>query len=179
MNRLISLLGRLGAAGVVGLGVLLFCIPFYFSAVRPAELEVAAQQDAAERLRRRGPFRPVSVDHRAEELRRFYGLFPAPQRLTEELKAVYSFAREAKLELMQGEYRLEKRGTGLVAYRITLPVRGTYSQLRAFVGLVLQEMPIASVDALRFERKKIAETQVDAQVRLTLFFQPGNDTDTR
>jgi hypothetical protein len=179
VNRVHAFLSRLGAAGVLGLGILFFCIPFYFSAVRPAELELAAQREAAERLRSRGPFRPVSADHRAEELRRFYGLFPAPERLSEELKTVYSLAREAKLELMQGEYRLEKRGGGPVAYRITLPVRGTYSQLRSFVDLVLQEMPIASVDALRFERKKIAETQVDAQVRLTLYFQPGNDVDTR
>jgi hypothetical protein len=179
MNRVHALLSRLGAAGVLGLGILFFCLPFYFSAVRPAELELAAQRDAAERLRSRGPFRPVAIDHRADELRRFYGLFPAPQRLTEELKTLYSLAREAKLELMQGEYRLEQRTAGLLAYRITLPVRGTYGQLRSFVDLVLQEVPIASVDALRFERKKIAETQVDAQVRLTLYFQPGNDTDTR
>jgi hypothetical protein len=179
VNRLRVFIARLGITGVIGLGVLFFCIPFYFSAIRPAERELAAQQQAAERLRTRGPFQPVSTDQRADELRRFYGLFPAPQRLTEELQAIYSLARDAKLELMQGEYRMEKRGAGLVAYRITLPVRGTYNQLRSFVGLVLQEMPIASVDALRFERKKIAETQVDAQVRLTLYFQPGNDLDTR
>lgn len=179
MNRLNGFLNKLGAAGVLGLGVLLFCIPFYLSAVRPAEIEVAAQHEAAERLRNRGPFRPVSVDHRSEELRRFYGLFPAPQRLADELETVYSLARDANLDLMQGEYRLEKRGTGPVAYRILLPLRGTYSQIRLFIGSVLREMPIASVDALRFERKKIAETQVDAQVRLTLYFQPDNDPETR
>lgn len=179
MNRVNEFLKKLGAAGVLGLGVLLFCIPFYFSAVRPAELEIAAQHEATERLRSRGPFRPVSVDHRSDDLRRFYRLFPAPQRLPDELEMVYSFAREANLDLMQGEYRLEKRSVGPVAYRMMLPLRGTYSQIRSFIGSVLREMPTASVDALRFERKNIAETQIEAQVRLTLYFQPRDDSDTR
>lgn len=179
MNRLHAVLRKLGAAGVLGLGVLFFCIPFYFTALRPAEHELGAQREAAERLRARGPFRPVAVDDRADELRRFYGLFPPIERLTEELERVYSLAREAKLELMQGEYRLDKRNAGPVAYRITLPIRGTYAQIRSFVGAVLREMPIASVDALRFERKKIVEAQLDAQVRLTLHFRPDEDAATR
>ena len=165
MSRLHAFLRKLGAAGVLGVGVLFFCIPFYFSALRPAEQELAAQREAAERLRARGPFRPVNADSRSEELRRFYGLFPSADRLPDQLETVYALAREAKLELMQGEYRLEKRDTGLLAYRITLPIRGTYAQIRSFVGSVLKEMPITSVDALRFERKKAVETQIEAQVR--------------
>lgn len=179
MNRLNALLRKLGAAGVLGLGVLFFCTPFYLSAILPAERELSAQREAIERLRSRGPFRPVSADSRSEELRRFYGLFPPTDRLTDQLETVYALAREAKLELMQGEYRLEKRDTGLFAYRVTLPIRGSYAQIRSFVGSVLKEMPIASVDALRFERKKAAETLIDAQVRLTIHVRPGDDANIR
>ena len=175
MSRLHALLRKLGAAGVLGLGVLFFCIPFYLSALLPAERELAAQRDAIERLRSRGPFRPVSADSRSDDLRRFYGLFPPSDQLTDQLETVYSLAREAKLDLTQGEYRLEKRDAGLLAYRITLPIRGSYTQIRSFVASVLKEMPIASVDALRFERKKAVETQIDAQVRLTIHFRPREE----
>ena len=173
------MLGRLGAAGVLGLGVLVFCVQFYFTALRPAQQELGAQREAAERLRSRGPFRPVSADDRADDLRRFYGLLPPIERLTDELESVYAIARAAKLELMQGEYRLEKRNAGPVAYRITLPVRGSYAQIRSFLNAVLREMPLASVDALRFERKKIADTQLEAQLRLTLHFRPRDDAGIR
>jgi hypothetical protein len=44
---------------------------------------------------------------------------------------------------------------------------------------VLRQMPLASVDALRFERKRIADPQLDAQLRLTLHFRPGDDAETR
>ena len=55
---------------------------------------------------------------------------------------------------------------------MTLPVRGTYPQLRGFLAAVTKDMPIASIDALRFERKKAADTQLEAQVRVTLHARP-------
>jgi hypothetical protein len=159
VSRAEDVLGRLGTLGVLGIGVLLFCLPFYFSALRPAEQELAAQRDAAERLRSRGPFRAVTADARADDLLRFYALL----------------AQAARLELRQGEYRLDKRAAGPVAYRITLPMHGSYAQMRAFVDAVLREMPLASVDALRFERERAADARLNAQVHLTLHFRPGDD----
>jgi hypothetical protein len=164
---------------VIGLGVLFFCVPFYFSALLPVERELAAQRESAERLRTRAPFRPVSAEDRADDLRRFYGLLPPVERLNEELERIYTLAQAARLDLMQGEYRLEKRSAGPVAYRITLPVRGSYAQVRSFLDAVLREVPIASVDGLRFERKRIADSQLDAQLRLTLHFRPREDGETR
>jgi hypothetical protein len=178
VKRLHDGLHALGPAGVLGIGVLIFCIPFYFSAVRPAERELQAQRSAAERLRARGPFQPVSRGGRAEELRRFYGLLPPLERLPDELERVYGLARAAKLELLQGEYRLEKTPAGMASYRVTLPIRGTYPQIRQFVGSALKSMPIASLDALRFERKRAGDTQLEAQVRLTLSFRPANEGET-
>ena len=179
MRRLQSLLDTIGAAGVLGLGVLVFCVPFYFTAVEPAERELEAQRSAAERLKARSPYQPVSSDQRTEKLRRFQNLFPPVEQLTGELEHLYSLARNAKLELQQGEYRLEARGAGLAAYRVTLPIRGGYAQIREFVGNVLKEMPIASVDALRFERKKVGDTVLEAQVRLTIHFRPQDETEAQ
>jgi len=175
VNRLHALLRSLGAAGVLGIGVLLFCAPFYLEAVRPIERELQGQHAAAERLRSRGTYRPVSGDARAEELRRFYALFPPLDQLPAQLERIYGLARGAKLELLQAEYRLERRGSGLVPYRITLPLRGTYPQVRDFIGTTLQSVPNASIDALRFERKQAGDSQLDAQVRLTVYFRPNNE----
>jgi len=175
VSRVEDLLGRLGALGVLGIGVLLFCLPFYFSALRPAEQELAAQRDAAERLRSRGPFRAVTVDERADDLLRFYALLPPLAQLPEELARVYALAQAAQLDLRQGEYRLDKRAAGPIAYRIILPIRGSYAQMRGFVDAVLREMPLASVDALRFERERAADAGLNAQVHLTLHFRPGDD----
>ena len=175
MNRLHEILGRFGTFGVLGIGVLVFCLPFYFSALRPAERALDAQRAAEQRLHSRGPFRAVAIDDRADDLLRFYALLPPLEQLPAVLAQVYALAHTVKLELKQGEYRLERPGAGPVAYRITLPIRGSYAQVRAFLDAVLREMPLASVDGLRFERTKAAEAQLDAQIRLTLHFRPHGD----
>jgi hypothetical protein len=169
------LLRRLGAFGVLGIGVLIACAAFYVSTLAPAAQELAAQRAAVERLRARTPYQPVAANGRAEELRRFYGLFPAAGELTDEVERLHRLARRAGLDLAQGDYRLERRAIGLWAYRVNLPVRGTYAQLREFSASVLKEMPVASIEALRFERKKAADPLLEAQVRLTLHVRPQGE----
>ena len=156
-------LERLGAAGVAGLGVLLFCAAFYFSALAPAQTELERKKI------------PVKAKHEEpnDELERFYNRFPRLERLHGELEALYGHARASQVQLLQGEYRLESPAGGLTAYHVTLPVRGSYPQLRQFVGRVLREMPTASLDALRFERKKAADAQLQAQVRITIYLRKG------
>ena len=172
--RLERALRRLGAAGVLGIGVALAGAGFYAQALAPLEAQVAAERTALERLRTRTPYQPVS-NGREQDLQRFYSLFPPAAQLGEQVERVHRYARKSGLELAQGEDRLERRPEGLWAYRVTLPVRGSYAQLRAFLSEVLAGMPIASLDALRFERKQVLDTQIEAQVRLTLHARPTGD----
>jgi hypothetical protein len=174
-QRLNALLRRLGSAGVLGIGLLFGCAAFYASALAPLDEEIAAQKAALQHLQSRSLYRPASGGGRAEELRRFYNLFPPSERLTEETARLHRLGRAAGLDLAQGEYRLERRQSGLWAYRVTLPVRGTYPQLRDFLGAVLKDMPIASIEGVRFERKRAAETQLEAQVRVTVHVRPAGD----
>jgi hypothetical protein len=171
-----GLLRRLGTPGVLGIGVLVACAGFWSSALVPAERELAAQSLALERLRARTPLQPVSAGGRAEELRRFYNLFTPADSLTAELERVHALARRAGLELAQGEYRLERPAFGLWAYRVVLPVRGGYAQVRGFLAALLRDVPTASLDGLRFERRKTDDTELDAQLRITLHLRPALET---
>jgi Tfp pilus assembly protein PilO len=173
--RLERWLRRIGPAGVLGIGVLLACAGFYVDALAPIEDQARAQRIALERLRARTPYQPVTSAGRGEDLQRFYTLFPSTPQLTDQVERLHRLARKSGLELAQGEYRLERRPEGLWAYRVTLPVRGSYNQFRSFLAAVLTDMPIASLDALRFERKKALDTQLEAQVRLTLYARPTGD----
>jgi hypothetical protein len=170
VRRLRRLLEALGAPGVIGIGVLVFCLPFYLASVAPAEREVAKRSAAAAKTTRLAG-QPVSAPDGAADLERFYRRFPTLDALQSELEAIYAHARASKLQLAQGEYRLEK-GVGLAAYRVTLPVRGSYAQVRQFVGHLLKDMPTASLDAVRFDRRKAGDAQLEAQVRLTIYLRP-------
>ena len=168
------LLDRLGVPGVLAIGLLLACLAFHFSALVPAERELAAQR-AAGATRARADVRPVGYDARGEELERFYALFPPVDGLADELETLYALARKNGLELQQGEYRIDRSPGALAAYRVVLPVRGSYAQVRAFTGAVLTRMPFVSLDALRFERRKSAETQLEAQLRLTVYLNSSRE----
>jgi hypothetical protein len=175
MRVLQRLLDTLGGAGVAGIGLALFCIAFYASTLTPAQHELERRSTAGERPRNRLPAQRVADGDPALELARFYAFFPPAEALTKELERLYAHARASELHLQEGEYRLEPRASGLTTYRVTLPVRGTYAQVRKFVGRVLQDMPTASLDTLRFERKRPAEAQLDAQLRFTLYLRPPAD----
>ena len=116
MRRLRRLLDALGPLGVTGVGILVFCLPFYFSSLAPAEREVA-RRNALATQRVQQPAQSVSAPEGVAELERFYRRFPTFDGLQGELESVYAHARASKLQLAQGEYRLEK-GVGLAAPEI-------------------------------------------------------------
>jgi hypothetical protein len=169
MRSLRRVLDALGAAGIGGVGVLLFCGAFYFNALAPATAELERRNEAA----LKGAPAQGMRDDPAAELERFYSRFPSVERLPGELDTLYAHAKHSRVQLLQGEYRMAPAGGPLTAYHVTLPVRGSYPQLRQFVGRVLQDMPTTSLDALRFERKKAADAQLEAQVRLTIYLRKG------
>lgn len=165
-----SLADRLGVAGVLGIGVLLFCATFYFSALRPAQDELAARQSATAGTSAIPVAQPLT--RAADPLSELHSRFPAMAALPSQVERLHRIARSSGLQLQQGEYRLEVPPAGLVAYRVSLPARGEYRALRAFMGAVLREMPVAAIDRVRFERKKPGDAQLEAHIQLTLFFRP-------
>lgn len=174
--RLERSLHKLGAAGIAGIGILLACAAFYAGTLAPLEQRIDAERAALERLRVASAYQPVSAaDSREAGLGRFYALFPSAGSLSSEVERLHGMASKSGLQLSQGEYRLERHAEGLWAYRITLPVRGTYEQFRGFLSAVLTGMPVASLDALRFERKRALDMQLEAQVQITLHVRPVGD----
>ena len=173
--RLLHLISRmLGPFGLAAAGVSVLCAAFFLAAVKPAETEFKAQQQAARNLKSRTAYQPVSLDRRSDDLRRFHAQFAPVDQIAVETQKLWKIASQYKIDLQQGEYRLESGGAGLARYRITLPLRASYGQIRQLVGYILKEIPAMSIDGLRFERKKISDAQLDAQIKLTLYLRPAD-----
>ena len=104
-----------------------------------------------------------------DELARFYGFF-AGTHLTEWLNKLYAAAGAQKLALEQGEYRITPDKSGKLArYQITLPVKGSYVQIRQFVAQALADVPVAALEDINFKRETIGATQLEARIKFTLF----------
>ena len=169
--RVERLLRRLGAFGVLGIGVLIACAAF---TSRRSSRRRRNSPRSARRSSGCARARPTIRSRRTAAPRSCAAstaCFPRRGDPPTRSRACIGWPPR-RLDLAQGDYRLERRTTGLWAYRVNLPVRGTYAQLREFSSSVLKEMPVASIEALRFERKKAADPQLEAQVRLTVHVRP-------
>jgi hypothetical protein len=178
INRLIfsEAIQAIGPPGVVGVALLAFSLSFALSTLLPSWRELDRQRTAAapaqERLPKAAARGSMQDGSPAAELRTFYGIFPVRSDAPEWLARVYAAAEERKLPLSRGEYVLSTDPqTGLVRYRIVLPVRGSYSQVREFVAATLQAVPALALDEITFERPKISEREVEARIRLTLYLK--------
>ncbi len=155
-----------------------------FSGVLPMRERAAAAQSrlrAAEALR---PGTPAGGSAAGDPLDRLLAVFPPQAAVPDELERLFRLAGEQQLQLLQGDYRLEKQGDLLQVYRVSLPLKGSYAQVRAFVATALNAMPYLALDSIRFERQRVGDASVETRVKFSLFLsvprpKSGGDPATR
>ena len=165
---------HLGWPGVVGVSLIALAVVAWLSWVRPEmrALQDLQRENASLRTRiaqiaKQG----IPEQGSQSELDRFYSFF-ASTPVTAWLDKLYTAAATEELQLDQGEYRLVNDKSGkLLRYQITLPVTGSYLQLRQFIERALVDVPVAALDDISFKRENINATQVQARIKLTLFLR--------
>jgi len=173
--RLRAAVEQLGRAGVVGIALVAFAVAFYFSAVAPLATELAGLRVEADDLERRlqpGGLSGGAKGTPAEQLATFYAFFPSPQSSPDWLGKINAAARAKGLVLRSGEYKLERSADQKLArYQITLPVAGSYAQIRGFVGQVLADVPAAALEEITLRRESVSSSTLEARIRLTLYLR--------
>lgn len=176
MITLNSVLRSLGATGVIALGVLCFDAALFVSGVLPRRAQLA-QVEAQSRAAPSRP-EPAAAGAARAPLGRLLAVFPAPARVPEEMERLFQLAKQHQLQLFQGDYRMERFGALLQVYRISLPLRGTYLQLRAFIAGALNSMPYLALDSIRFERQLVGEESVETLINFSLFLKSSDRADS-
>lgn len=163
---------RAGWAGVAGLALLGFALSFEFSGNAERHDQLASLADARTALAARARQPASTQSSPREQLQQFQQRFTAASKLPEVLLALQKSARTQGLTAQRAEYaEASERLHGLRQIRISLPVKGSYAALRAWLDAALIEHPALSLDALEIQRKHMGDIQLDAQVRLTLFLR--------
>lgn len=160
-------LGRTGAAGLLLAAAALGAL-----ALAPklaADAEAMRESSVAEGVRLRNRLsRPD--DDPATQWQQFHDSFPESSQSLADLRAIFRIAREQQLQLPRGDYATARRAeAGLTTLDVVLPIKTSYSALRAFVAAVLNALPNASLVELRLERA--GTSQVNARVHLTLYYR--------
>jgi hypothetical protein len=142
-------------------------IAFHLAVVAPLEKEL---QDLHAKLARApaADLKRVVLVAGEDKLAAFYDFFDRKERPEEWLAKLYGMAAASGLELRSGSYRFTDRRHKLERYEITLPVTGSYSQVRHFLAAALGEVPVLSLDQARYRRKAGDEGRVEAELVMTL-----------
>lgn len=163
---------QLGWQGMAGLAMLVIAGLFHVFALQPVEQEVAymhSRLDAAQsRMNGHGELR---IGDQQKELGAFFGSLPGEEDVTDILGSVMAIAEASKVDLKQAEYRVSEKTDFRMAYSLYLPAQGGYSNIRHFVFRVLAEHPAIALDQINFQREKVNDPTLKAEVRLTLFIR--------
>ena len=171
MNALKHLVGQqLGALGLAAVFTLAAGLLFLSLAVRPLEQRNRALDDAlqgsgdgsAEGTQR------ARAGTAASQIAAFYAFFKRRERLTDWLGRIHESGRRAGLLLPSADYQPLEDGQHL-SLPVTLPLTGTYVQIRGFLKNALDDIPVLSLDHVSFRRAAPNSAQVEADVTFTLY----------
>ena len=164
-------LGRHGTAGLLlfAIGVVLAAIAV---PVQRQKLDALQTELGTLRARHLLAGRALTKPAREEQLADFYRYFPALETLPDWLARIYEAAQRNGVALEVGDYRMTQEGSSRLArYQVTLPVRGKYGQIRAFIADVLNTVPAAALEEVGFKRDNIAVPTLEARLRFAVYLE--------
>lgn len=160
---------RAHPAVLVSLAVAFFAIVFGFSVNGDLRSQLDALDaqlaEAAARAQAASGAQPGSAAALIASL-------PARDDLPRVLALVERNASANGIELAQGAYSVRPgQEGGLSRFVVELPVTGPYLDIRRFVDGVLADVPSATLENIRLERKKVADRGVEAEVRFAILLR--------
>jgi hypothetical protein len=169
---------HLGLPGVLGVSLLLGAAAYSLAILLPAASRVAQLDEriatATSRLQAARQAKVGAPQTPVEQLLAFYQTFPKGATVPDVLGKIYAVADEQKLSLEIGEYVLTKSRSGrLDQFRITFPVKGSYPQIRKFIGAALATVPALALESVNMKREKVGDAVADARIVFLLYLERG------
>lgn len=168
LDRVIFHVARLGWVGGLGIVLLAGAMGADALLLRPMEAQLDKLVDANQKAL----LMPAKA---RQEKTRAQALPELEPEAAAALKRVFDAARGEGIELMRGDYRqVQEQGAGFKRYQFTLPVAGTYPEIRAFLSDVLADEPALALNGLLLRRDSIESPEVEATLRFTLYLEAGS-----
>jgi hypothetical protein len=157
-----------GLPAIAGLALLACCALFYLIVVAKVHKEIREFQSIFAQ-----PHRVLAFNQTQQpdlQLVAFYNHFPRVKDFPDSLAKLRDAASGQGVTLEQGDYHLVRnRSDNLVRYEVALPVKGDYLLVRKFLSHLLIDAPEFALNSVDFQKQKISDTVVEAQVKITLF----------
>lgn len=162
-----NLVEKLGWTGVIGIGLLLFCLSLFFGHLLPLQDELSRLE--RERTTLAGTMTATGSGQvppllSATPERPLLPLSAAP----EQLKQLNALAIQHGIVIDRATYQMKDQA-GQPRLEVSMPLKLNYPVLRAYLRDVLA-MPAATLEELMLQRAQVSDALVEAQVRLSFGF---------
>jgi hypothetical protein len=158
-------LGSAGVAGATATAAAAIIAAVALLSLRAANENLSSQIILAQH-------RPAPAATPEQGLIRVVAQLPSRSQMPAVLGQVLQQARAAGVELAKGQYTyVAPTAAGIGRYELDFPVTAQYPALRDFINRTLTNIPAAGLDKLSIERKVVADTQVNADVRFVIFIR--------
>ena len=175
----------LGPVGMASLALFAAALAFLFLSLKPLEARNSLLETELARAEQRGHAGGAgAAGSTAERMADFYAFFEQSkppqdgQSGADWLAKLHALAKDSGVELRSATYQMSPMNQGaatgapasipLERYEISLPLNGSYAQIRGFLEKALAEIPVLSLDQVSFHRKTATDTVIQADVRLSL-----------
>lgn len=169
-------IARLGTIGKTGLGLLVVSCLFFLIAVLPQDAALQALKEQAETMQAELQSEAGAESiaggklSRDQTLQVFYDFFPRIDSSPFWIRELVRVAKKRGVEISSSEYRLiHEKGSRLTRYEMMLPVRGNYSQIRAFIADALQAVPTMAITGIVMKRENIQSARLEARLEINLY----------
>ena len=168
---------RLGVIGKIGLGLLVVSSIYFFSVVVPQESDLRKLKERAETLQTQALSKQTSGDAESgvkmsgdQALQAFYDFFPRVDSSPFWIRELVRIAQKHGVELSSSEYRLvNDNDARLARYEMVLPVKGKYSQVRAFMAAALEAVPAMAISAIAIKRENVTSEKLEVRLEVNLY----------
>ena len=160
-----------GAAALVAAGVVgMILVP----ATRREVDAASADADSAARHAARPADNGATARASESGAERFLASFPTADARQARVATLLELAGHHALEIRRSEFQLGKdKESGLLRYSVSMPLSGSYAQLRGFVEDALACDAALSLDRLRLRRASSDASLVEAQLTWSFYMRPG------
>lgn len=161
-HRLLKALGWPGIAGIAALALAVVAIVLG----QRWDAQAAALQAEARALRAKA--RPtVAAAPLPVSVQQWQATLPAAGQRQQRLADLLELSIRLELNGARTEHRLAT-AEGLERLRVTMPVTGSYAQLRRFIAAALEHDAALSLDAIKLRRVSPMSADIDAELQWSL-----------
>jgi hypothetical protein len=160
-----ALFKTLGWPGTAGLAALLLAVVAIVLGQRWDAQAVKLQAEARELRAKARP--TVAAASAPVSVRQWQASLPPSSSRQQRLADLLELSIRLDLNGARTEHRLSS-SEGLERLRVTMPVTGSYAQLRRFIAAALEHDPALSLDAIKLRRVSPMAADVDAELQWSL-----------